>query len=214
MQFGVLHQESYSRGQLLLRAFFGIFYIIIPHMFILYFLMIAAYFTNICAFWVILITGKYPRGLFNFHLNLHRWTLRLQARMLNLSDGYPSFGLSATDPHTKIEVECPEKVSRLSMLARVCFGFFYVIIPHGFILMFVMMGVYFVNIIAFWAILIVGKYPKGLHTFVVGALRWQFRVGLYLSGMSNTYPPFTGDGDEADFNDGKFVNNTEVLDQF
>ncbi|MBN9295303.1 MAG: DUF4389 domain-containing protein, partial [Flavobacteriia bacterium] len=97
MKIDVRLQESYSRGELLLRTFFGLFYIIIPHAFCLLFLGIANMFVKLIAFWAILITGKMPRGIFDFQLNMIRWGLRLNARMMNLSDGYPAIGLNKTD---------------------------------------------------------------------------------------------------------------------
>ncbi|MFM1998254.1 MAG: hypothetical protein RL204_201, partial [Bacteroidota bacterium] len=111
MKVTIKHQESYSRGELLLRTFFGIFYIQLPHMFVLIFIGIAAMFINFIAFWAILITGNYPRGMWNFMVGMFRWNLRLGARLDNLSDGYPAFGISATDDATSLEIEYPEKSS-------------------------------------------------------------------------------------------------------
>ncbi len=213
MKYGVRHQDSYSRGELLLRTFFGWLYIAIPHGFVLLFLGIASSFVNFIAFWAILFTGKFPQGLFDFQLGLQRWRLRLSARLLNLSDGYPAFGLSAEDPNTTIEMVRPEKSNRLTVLLRVLFGGFYVLLPHGFVLMFLLIGLYFVNLIAFWAILITGKYPKGMHSFVVGVLRWAFRINAYMMFMTDTYPPFSLSGNEATF-DGSKAQSNELLDQF
>ncbi len=201
MEYGIKHQESYSRGQLLLRSFFGIFYIILPHVFVLYFLMIASAFITFIAFWAILFTGKYPEGLFNFQVNLQRWNLRLAARMLNLADGYPHFGLTNTDPNIKIVLERPEQSNRLTVLLRAFFGIFYVLIPHGFILMFLSFGMNIISFIAFWAILITGKYPKTFHDYVTGVLRWQFRVNAYMGFLTDTYPAFSLSQDAANFDD-------------
>ncbi len=212
MKFGVKHQESYSRGELLLRYMFGIFYIIIPHMFVLFFVTLASMFVGMIAFWAILITGKFPPGLFNFQLGVRRWNLRLGARLSNLADGYPAFGLNAEDPNTMIEMTPPEKSNRGTVLLRAMFGFIYVLIPHGFCLYFLMIASAFCGMIAFWAILFTGKYPAGMHNFVVGVNRWAFRVGAYMSYMTDTYPPFSRSGDEADFGNQK-SNSEELLDQ-
>lgn len=212
MNYGVKHQSSYSRGELLLRAFFGWLYIAIPHGFVLMFMGIASGFLHFLTFWAILFTGKFPEGFFNFQLGLQRWRLRVGARLLNLSDGYPAFGLSAEDPNTKIEMQRPENSNRLTVLLRVMFGFIYVLIPHFFVLMFLFFGLYFVNFIAFWAILITGKYPAGMHNFVTGVLRWMFRINAYMSYMTDTYPPFSLSGDEATFDNSK-AESDELLDQ-
>ena len=192
MNFDIKHQKSYSRKELLLRSFFGFIYILIPHMFVIWFLAIASIFINIIAFWSILFTGKYPKGMFEFQLKFRLWQLRVNARLLNLSDGYPAFGLDTKDENITFEMDYPKSLSRGNMLLRAFFGVFYVIIPHMFILFFRMIGVYVVLFIAWWSVLITGKYPKGMFNFVVGTFRWALRIGLYMGNMTDTYPAFTG----------------------
>lgn len=209
MKYGVRHQESYSRGELLLRTFLGVFYIAIPHVFILIFLLIWSSLLNFVTFWTILITGQFPESMFNYQLNLQRWALRVNVRMQNLSDGYPAFGLDSTDANIMIEIERPEKSNRGTVFLRAMFGFLYVMIPHAFCLIFLMIGASFVRFIAFWAVLITGKYPKGMHDYMVGLLRWQFRISAYMGYMTDVYPPFSLKGDEADFG---YANSSDLLD--
>ena len=136
MNFGIRYQETYSRGELLLRAFIGFLYIALPHALILIFLLMWSSLLNFVTFWAILITGRFPESMFNYQLNLQRWSLRVNARLQNLSDGYPAFGLSASDANILIEIERPEKSNRGTVLLRVMFGFLYVLIPHVFCLFF------------------------------------------------------------------------------
>jgi hypothetical protein len=119
MKYGVRHQESYSRGELLLRTFFGGLYIALPHALILIFLLLWSSILNLVTFFAVLITGKFPESMFNYQLNLQRWGLRVSARLQNLCDGYPAFGLSGKDENTMIELERPEKVNRLTVLLRI-----------------------------------------------------------------------------------------------
>jgi hypothetical protein len=191
MKISIQHQESYSRGELLLRTFFGFIYIAIPHLLVLLFVAISAMFINLLSFWAILITGKFPRGMWSDLYNMMRWTLRLSARMDNLSDGYPAIGLGGQDDKTSLIMEYPEKSSRGLVLLRTMFGFIYVYIPHMFCLLFLMIAAAFVKMIAFWVVLITGKYPKGMHDFMVGVLRWNMRVSAYMYNMTDTYPPFS-----------------------
>ena len=93
MKLTIQHQESYSRGELLLRTFFGWIYIIIPHAFILLFVSLWGAILQFVAFWVILFTGRYPQSMFEFQVGLMKWNLRVSARLYNISDGYPAFGL-------------------------------------------------------------------------------------------------------------------------
>lgn len=191
MKVSVRHQESYSRSELLLRLFFGWIYIILPHAVLLMFVGIAALFVNFISFWAILILGRFPRGMWNFLMNYLRWALRLNARMQNLSDGYPAFGLSASDENTSIEMSYPESTSRLITLARTLFGAFYVIIPHGICLLILGIAGIFARIIAWWIVLFTAKYPKGLHDFSTGLLRWNTKVNAYILNLTDDYPPFS-----------------------
>jgi hypothetical protein len=193
MKLTVQHQERYSRGELLLRTFFGWLYIYLPHGFILMFVGLWSAVLQFVAFWVILFTGRYPQSMFEFQVGLMKWSVRLSARMYNVSDGYPAFGIKASDEHTDMVVPYPEKVSRLLTLVRLLFGIFYVYIPHGFILMFRAFFVGILIFLAWWVVLFTAKYPGMMHRWVVGQLRWQMRMILYMMFMTDTYPPFTGD---------------------
>ena len=145
------------------------------------------------AFLVVVFTGNYPQSFFEFQVQLMRWKLRLNARLFNLSDGYPAFGLLGTDDeYTQFEVPYPEKISRSLVLLRFFFGVFFVGIPHGFLLFFRNLIGIFISIFAWFSVLISGKYPESLHDFMVGNIRWQYRVSLYLGYMTDEYPPFSG----------------------
>ena len=91
--------------------------------------------------------------MFDFQLNLMRWSLRVNARLMNLSDGYPAFGMTHNDADVVLDIDYPEKSNRISVLLRAMFGILYVLIPHAFLLFFLQIGVMVVRIIAFWAVL-------------------------------------------------------------
>lgn len=185
------HQPAYSRGQLLLRSFFGFLYIAIPHGFLLFFIGIAAAVLRFISWWAVLFTAAYPKSFFDFQVSLLRWGLRVQARLLHLADGYPAFGMNVTDDKTSLNIAYPKSLSRGILILRLLFGFIYVIIPHGFLLLFRLIATYVVVFIAWWAVLFTGKYPKGMHEFVTGTLRWAMRVGIYMGFMTDKYPPFS-----------------------
>jgi len=212
MKFIVKHQDSYSRGELLLRFLFGPFYIILPHAIVQMVLMIGLMFIKIATFWIILFTGKFPRGMFDYNVKMMRYSLRVTARNMNLADGYPAFGLNGTDTSTDFDVAYQEEVSRGSMLLRALFGGI-MVLPHMIVLVFRMIGVLFINFLAFWIILFTGAYPKGMFDFVIGTLRWNFRVSCYLSYLTHDYPPFTSaalPGEDA--GGGRAVANDELID--
>lgn len=193
MKLSIQHQETYSRGELLLRTFFGWIYIIIPHVFILMFVSLWAAVLQFVAFWVILFTGRYPETMFEFQVGLLKWSLRLSARIYNVSDGYPAFGIKSSDENTNLEIPYPERVKRGLTLLRMLFGLFFVVLPHGFILMFRAWFVGILFFLAWWIVLFTGKYPDFAFDWIEGQIRWQMRVNLYMMNMTDTYPPFTGD---------------------
>ena len=67
--------------------------LLIPHIIILYFLGIAAFIVVWIGYWVILFTGKYPRGMFDFVVGVSRWKVRMTAWLYSLTDKYPPFNL-------------------------------------------------------------------------------------------------------------------------
>jgi hypothetical protein len=90
-----------------------------------------------------------------------------------------------------VTVDFPERLSRWQVIVKALFGWIYVGIPHGIILVFYGIAVSVITFVAFWVILFTGKYPRGLYDFVVGYMRWTERVNAYLSLMRDEYPPFT-----------------------
>jgi len=192
MRFTVSLQESYSRVELLLRTFFGWLYMALPHGFLLMFVGIWSGILTFVAFWVVLFTGRYPQSMYEFQVGFARWGLRLRARLMNLSDGYPAFGINPVDENVVLELPYPEKQSRALLLLRLFFGWLYVGIPHGFLLFFRAIATWVIMFIAWWIVLFTGKYPESFHEFVTGFLRWSTRVNLYLLFLTDDYPPFTG----------------------
>lgn len=191
MKLTVKHQETYSRGELILRTLFGGIYIVLPHMFLLFFVQIWAGILIFISWFSILFTGRFPQSFFEFLVGVYRWSLRVNARMYNLSDGYPAFGVDATDEFTSLEVEYPETLSRGHLLLKTFFGGLYCALPHGFILVFRILWGLILWFLAFWVVLFTGSYPAGWHEFNVGTIRWATRVNLYLYFMTDDYPPFS-----------------------
>ena len=78
-----------NRLTVLVRILLGI-----PHLIVLVFLIIAWWLTAVVAWLLILVTGEYPRGLYDFGVGVLRWLLRVQAYMLLMVDEYPPFSLN------------------------------------------------------------------------------------------------------------------------
>ena len=193
MVFNIKHAESLSRGELILRTLFGFIYIYLPHGFVLLFMGLWGAILSFISFWIILFTGRYPQSFFEYQVGLIRWQMRVRARQYNLTDGYPAFGIDSKDDAITLEVPYPESISRGMVIVRLLFGWLFVLIPHGFVLFFLTIGVFLAVFVGWWIILFTGQLPLGIHSFVVGYFRWSTRVGLYLSNMTDTYPPFSMD---------------------
>ncbi len=96
----------------------------IPHYIILIFLWIAYFILTIVAFFAILFTGRYPRGIFNFNVGVLRWHWRVAYYTYNVlgTDRYPPFSLERRDYPANLEVEYPERLSRGLVLEMVAAG--------------------------------------------------------------------------------------------
>lgn len=185
-------QESNSRGELLLRSFFGWLYIILPHVVVMMFVMIWFGILDFVKFWVVLFTGKIPESIYEFQKKVWQWNIRLSATMFNMRDGYPAIGPGGNNPDATVEFDNPAEVSRGLVLVRALFGYFYVMIPHGFMLGFMGIGASFVSFFAWWAVLFTGKFPESMFDFLVRYQRWSLRVNLYMAYYTDDYPPFNG----------------------
>ncbi len=192
MKLYVQHQEQYSRGELLLRTFFGLFYIGIPHLFVLTFISIGASFMSFLAFFVCLFGKPFPRAWFDFIVNMYRWQLRVNASLYNLVDGYPPFGMDGDWDKTKLDIEYPDSFPPGRVLLVVFLGGFYAALPHIIALYGRLIASAVVAFVAWWAVLFTGRYPERMHAFNVGTLRWSQRLAFYLLFMSFEYPPFSG----------------------
>jgi hypothetical protein len=92
VKFSVDYPEKLSRGTLILKTLFGIFYVGIPHGICLAIYGIAACVVIFISWWAILFTGKYPKGMFDFVVGYQRWALRVYAYWgYYFTDKYPPF---------------------------------------------------------------------------------------------------------------------------
>lgn len=182
-----------SRLHLLLKTFLGWVYVGVPHGIILYIYGILAQLATFIAFFAILITGRFPRGLFNFVVGYQRWSTRVLAYwFFHLVDAYPPFSNSAPSNPVTLEVAYPQRLSRGLVLLKLFLGWAYAGIPHGIVLFFYVIAVLVVLFVAWWTILIIGRSPRGLFNFVVGWVRWSTRLNIYLLILRDEYPPFHG----------------------
>jgi hypothetical protein len=192
MKLTITHQERYARDQLILRTLFGWLYIGIPHVLLLLFVGIWSLILCFITFWIALFTERFPRGIFDWQVEYLNWGLRVAASFANLVDGYAEFFPGGSKEKVSLQVEHPEKLRWWLVLLRFLFGLLYVGIPHGICLLARLAATGALGFLAWWAVLITGRYPARWHAFNVGTLRWLLRVVLYLGFFTEEYPRFSG----------------------
>jgi hypothetical protein len=136
---------------------------------------------------MILFRQRYPRWWFDFALELSRFSARVAAYFALLTDRYPS---TVEEQGIHLDIDYPEDVehdlNRWLPLVK-----WFLAIPHYIILFFLWIGAFFAVLIAWFAILFTGTYPKSLFDYVVGVGRWSLRVYAYAFLLvTDRYPPF------------------------
>ena len=160
--------------------------LVIPHLVILYGLGIATSAITFIAFFTILFTKRYPKELFEFVVNVNRWTENVYAYVFLMRDEYPPFSWERGRYPVTYEVEHPAELSRWLIFVK-----WLLAIPHIIILLFLFIGQGLALLAAWFAILFTKRFPESLFRFVVGADRWRVRVNAYLNLMRDEYPPFS-----------------------
>lgn len=175
----------------------------IPHYIVLAFLWAAFAVLTFVAFFAILFTGRYPRGIFDFNLGVLRWTWRVSFYSYGAlaTDRYPPFTLAEVpDYPATLDIAYPGQLSRGLVLVK----WWLLAIPHYFVLAALLGWGYSASdsdwaapglitvlvVIAGFVLLFTTCYPRGLFDLVLGLDRWVARVVAYVGLMTDTYPPF------------------------
>ena len=145
----------------------------------------AAWQVIVPTFFMILFRNKYPRWWFDWNLEVLRFVSRVNSYVLLLRDEYP-----ATDDEQAVHLDMPYPeegdINRFMPIVK-----WILAIPHFIVLYVLSLIVLVISFIAWLAILIVGRYPRGLFDFTVGVMRWSNRVTAYAFVLTtDRYPPF------------------------
>jgi hypothetical protein len=158
--------------------------LLIPHIIALYILGVVAAIVHFLNWFAVLFTGNTPEGLFNFGVGYERWRARVAAYALLQTDKYPPFSME-DDPNYPVRVLAtrPQKIARWRC-------FFQWIMSIGALIIYFFIGIaaYIAVFFAWFAILITGRYPKGLFNMASTAIRYGMRLDLYYFLYSETFP--------------------------
>ena len=136
---------------------------------------------------MILFRQKYPRWWFDWNLELQRFTNRVLVYVLLMDDRYPSTDQEQALRLDYVYPDVPRELNRFLPLVK-----WLLVIPHFIVLAFLWIAVFFVVIVAWFAILFTGRYPRGMFDFVEGVVRWGQRVVAYaFTLVTDRYPPFS-----------------------
>jgi hypothetical protein len=136
---------------------------------------------------MIVVRQKYPRWWFDWNLNLARFENRVFAYVFLLRDEYPS-----TDEEQAVRLELPYPDARNELNRWLPLVKWLLAIPHYVVLLLLALAGLVCVVIAWFAILFTGRYPRGLFDFVVGVMRWGNRVQAYAFLLvTDRYPPFS-----------------------
>jgi hypothetical protein len=135
---------------------------------------------------MIMFRQKYPRWWFDWNLELGRFSSRVSVYLALMDDRYPS-----TDDHQSVHLDYPYPDAARDLSRWLPLVKWLAAIPHYVVLLFLYIAAFVVVIMAWFAIVFTGTYPRAMFGFVEGVFRWTSRVTAYaFTLVTDEYPPF------------------------
>jgi hypothetical protein len=185
--YPVTFKADYVEKRSRLTTFFRLI-LAIPHLIAVFFYVLAAEIVTFIAWFALLFTGRYPQGMYDFVAGALRYGTRVCGYAFLLTDEYPPF---SGDPATPYPVDLnigPPKAeySRLKVLFRI------ILMIPVYIIAYAMQVVFEVGaLLAWFAIVVLGRQPKGLQDMIVLGMSYHQRAYGYFFLLTEDWPPFT-----------------------
>jgi hypothetical protein len=187
--YPVSFEMDYVERRSRLTTFFR-WLLVIPHLIVLWLWSIAAGLAVIAAWFAIVFTGRYPQGLYDFVAGFLRYMSRVYGYAQLGVDPYPPFtGAEERAYPVRLNIGPPlERYSRLKA------GFRFILAIPIALVVYAMQIVYGIgSFIAWFAIVILGRQPRGLQDMIHLGLSYQQRAAAYFALITEDWPPFTQD---------------------
>jgi hypothetical protein len=186
VSYPVSFEADYVEKRSRLTTFFRLI-LVIPLAIVMYVFAIIASIAILIAWFAIVITGHYPKGLYDFVAGFNRFIARFTAYAVLLVDPYPPFG-GAPDPAYPVRMDFAGPLESYSRLKT----FFRIILAIPIVVLRYVMGLLLeVGAVAAWVVIVLtGKMPRGLFDLMVLANSYTARSDAYLYLLTETYPPF------------------------
>jgi Domain of unknown function (DUF4389) len=186
--YPVTFEADYVEKRSRLTTFFR-WLLVIPHLIVLAFYGLAAVVVVIIAWFALVFTGRWPRGMYDFVAGALRYGTAVNGYWYLLTDKYPRFGPDVDDYPVRLNVAPPkDEYSRLKVLFRIILAIPPYIIAYAMGIV-AQVGAF----LAWFAIVVLGRQPKGLQDMIVLGLSYQQRAYTYMALITEDWPPFTDD---------------------
>lgn len=188
MPYPVTFEADYVEKRSRLTTFFR-WLLVIPHAIVLAFYAIAALVVVIIAWFALVFTGRWPRGMYDFVAGFFRYATAVHGYFYLLTDEYPPFGPDVDSYPVRLNIAPPqEQYSRLKVLFRIILAIPPYIIAYAMNIV-MQVGAF----LAWFAIVVLGRQPKGLQDMIVLGMSYQQRAYAYMALLAEDWPPFTDD---------------------
>jgi hypothetical protein len=186
--YPVTFEADYVEKRSRLTTFFR-WLLVIPQFIVMAFYGLAAAVVVIIAWFALVFTGRWPRGMYDFVAGFFRYSTAVHGYWFLLTDDYPPFGPDVDSYPVRLNIAPPQdEYSRLKVLFRIILAIPVYIIAYAMNIV-AQVGAF----LAWFAIVVLGRQPKGLQDMIVLGLSYQQRGYAYMALLTEDWPPFIDD---------------------